>query len=64
MVKNKSIEGISEINDESDRNEEVRIIITLKKDANANVILNRLYKHTKLQDAFNNMLALVPSRRI
>ncbi|HPY97960.1 MAG: DNA gyrase subunit A [Firmicutes bacterium ADurb.Bin099] len=63
MVKNKSIEGISEINDESDRNEEVRIIITLKKDANANVILNRLYKQTKLQDAFNvNMLALTPSK--
>jgi len=63
MVKNKAIEGISEINDESDRNEEIRIIITLKKDANANVILNRLYKHTQLQDAFNvNMLALTPSK--
>ena len=63
LVKNKVIEGISEINDESDRNEEIRIIITLKKDANANVILNRLYKHTQLQDAFNvNMLALTPSK--
>jgi DNA gyrase subunit A len=63
MVKNKAIEGISEINDESDRNEEIRIIITLKKDANANVILNRLYKHTQLQDAFNvNMLALTPAK--
>ncbi len=62
LVKAKTIEGISEINDESDRNEEVRIIITLKRDANANVILNRLYKHTQLQDAFNmNMLALVPT---
>ena len=63
LVKNKVIEGISEIYDESDRNEQIRIIITLKKDANANVILNRLYKHTQLQDAFNvNMLALTPSK--
>jgi len=59
-VKNKKIEGIAGINDESDRNEEIRIVITLKKDANANVILNQLYKHTQLQDSFNvNMIALV-----
>jgi len=59
-VKNRKIEGIADINDESDRNEEVRIVITLKKDANANVILNQLYKRTQLQDSFNvNMIALV-----
>jgi DNA gyrase subunit A len=62
MVKEKTIEGISDINDESDRNDEIRIVITLKKDANANVVLNRLYKHSSLQEAFNvNMLALVPT---
>ncbi|MFO7612765.1 MAG: DNA gyrase subunit A [Clostridia bacterium] len=62
LVKEKKVDGISDINDESDRNDAVRIVITLKRDANANVILNRLYKHTQLQDAFNvNMLALVPT---
>ncbi len=62
LVKEKKIDGISDINDESDRNDPVRIVITLKRDANVNVILNRLYKHTQLQDAFNmNMLALVPT---
>ena len=60
-VKDKKLEGISDLRDESDRNESVRIVIELKKDANANVVLNQLYKHTQLQDAFNaNMLALVP----
>jgi len=62
LVKEKRIEGISDINDESDREEAVRIVITLKRDANANVILNQLYKFTQLQDAFSvNMLALVQS---
>lgn len=62
LVKEKKVDGISDINDESDRNDPVRIVITLKRDANVNVILNRLYKHTQLQDAFNvNMLALVPT---
>ncbi|MFO7636908.1 MAG: DNA gyrase subunit A [Clostridia bacterium] len=61
LVKEKKIEGISEINDESDRNDPVRIVITLKREANVNVCLNKLYRHTQLQDAFNvNMLALVP----
>jgi DNA gyrase subunit A len=63
LVKEKKIDGISDINDESDRNDPVRIVITLKRDANVNVTLNRLYKHTQLQDAFNvNMLALVPTK--
>ncbi|MDD2393726.1 MAG: DNA gyrase subunit A [Eubacteriales bacterium] len=61
LVKDKRIDGISDIRDESDRNEAVRIVIELKRDANANVVLNQLYKMTQLQDAFNaNMLALVP----
>lgn len=61
LVKEKKIEGISDLRDESDRSDPVRIVIELKKDANANVVLNQLYKNTQLQDAFNaNMLALVP----
>jgi DNA gyrase subunit A len=61
LVKDRKIEGINDCRDESDRNDAVRIVIELKKDANANVVLNQLYKNTQLQDSFNvNMLALVP----
>lgn len=64
LVKDKKIEGISDVRDESDRSEAVRIVIELKKDANANLVLNQLYKHSSLQDAFNaNMLALVPDEQ-
>lgn len=59
LVKDKKITGISDLRDESDR-EGMRIVIELKKDANPNVILNLLYKHTKMQDTFGViMLALV-----
>ena len=59
LVKDKKIEGISDIRDESDR-EGMRIVIELKRDANSNVILNQLYKHTKMQDTFGIiMIALV-----
>lgn len=59
LVKDKRIVGISDLRDESDR-EGMRIVIELKKDANPNVILNLLYKHTKMQDTFGViMLALV-----
>ncbi len=59
LVKDKRIEGISDLRDESDRNG-MRMVIELKRDANANVILNQLYMNTQMQDAFNvNMLALV-----
>ena len=59
LVKLKKIDGITEIRDESNR-EGVRVVIELRKDANANVILNQLYKHTQLQDTFGViMLALV-----
>ena len=60
LVKEKRIEGISELRDESDRENAVRIHIGLKKDANARVILNQLYKNTQMQDTFGIiMLALV-----
>jgi DNA gyrase subunit A len=60
LVKDKKIEGISEIRDESDRNDKVRVVIELKRDARPQVILNQLYKHTQLQDSFGIiMLALV-----
>ncbi|KGM94599.1 DNA gyrase subunit A [Clostridium novyi A str. 4552] len=59
LVKDKRINGISDLRDESDR-EGMRIVIELKRDANANVVLNQLYKHTKMQDSFGIiMLALV-----
>lgn len=59
LVKNKRIEGISDIKEESDR-EGMRIVIDIKKDANAQVVLNSLYKHTQLQVSFGAiMLALV-----
>ena len=59
LVRDKKIDGITSINDHSNR-EGMRICIELRRDANANVILNQLYKHTQLQDTFGvNMLALV-----
>ncbi|MBC2582660.1 DNA gyrase subunit A [Clostridium sp. DJ247] len=59
LVKDKRIEGISDIRDESDR-DGMRMVIELKRDSNPNVVLNQLYKHTKLQDSFGIiMLALV-----
>ncbi len=60
LVREKRIEGISEIRDESDRNERVRIVIELKRDANAQVVLNQLFKNTQMQTSFGViMLALV-----
>ena len=59
MVHEKTVEGISDIRDESDR-VGMRIVIELKRDTNANVVLNTLYKHTQLRDTFGAiMLALV-----
>ena len=59
LVKEKKIEGISDLRDESSR-EGMRVVIEIKKGANANVVLNLLYKHTQLQDTFGViMLALV-----
>lgn len=62
LVKEKKIEGISEIRDESNR-KGMRIVIELKKDANAQIILNRLYKHTQMQESISMiMLAIVDGR--
>jgi len=59
LVKMKKIDGITDLRDETNR-EGMRIVIELRRDANANVILNQLYKHTQLQDSFGViMLALV-----
>ena len=61
LVRDKKIDGITDLNDHSSR-EGMRICIDLRKDANANVILNLLYKHTQLQDTFGViMLSLVPN---
>ena len=60
LVREKRLEGISELTDESDRTEKVRIVIELKRDANAQVVLNQLYKNTQMQDTFGIiLLALV-----
>ena len=60
LVKEKRIEGISEVRDESDREEKVRVVVELKRDVNAQVILNQLYKFTQMQETFGViMLALV-----
>ena len=60
LVKEKRLEGISAIRDESDRQDKVRIVIELKRDANPQVVLNQLYKNTQMQDTFGIiMLALV-----
>ncbi len=61
LVNNKMIEGISELRDESDRSG-LRIVIGLKKDANANIIINQLYKHTSVQTSYGViLLSLVDS---
>ena len=62
LVKDKKIEGITALRDESSR-EGMRVVIELRKDANANIILKKLYKHTQLQDTFGViMLALVDNQ--
>ena len=62
LVKDKRVEGISDLRDESDR-EGMRMVIELKRDVNANVILNQLYKYTQLQETFSIiMLALVDNQ--
>ena len=59
LHKDKKIDGITDLRDESDR-EGMRVVVELRKDVNANIVLNTLYKHTQLQDTFGViMLALV-----
>ena len=60
LSKEKKIEGISEVRDESDRKEKTRVVVELKRDARPQVILNQLYKHTQMQETFGTIiLALV-----
>ncbi|HWR44014.1 DNA gyrase subunit A [Sporomusa sp.] len=62
LVRDKTIDGITDLRDESDR-KGMRVVIELRRDANADVVLNQLYKHTQMQDTFGvNMLALVNGR--
>src|SRR3990170_4581804 len=62
LVQEKKIEGISDLRDESDR-DGMRIVIELKRDTVAEVVINQLYKHTALQESFGvNMLAIVDGR--
>jgi DNA gyrase subunit A len=62
LVADKRLDGISNVNDESDR-QGMRIVVDLKRDANANVVLNKLYKMTALQSSFSvNNIALVKGR--
>jgi len=62
LVRDKKIEGISDLRDESDRRG-IRVVIDLKRDANARVVLNQLYKHTQMQSTFGAiMLALVDNK--
>jgi DNA gyrase subunit A len=61
-VEDKRVEGIAHINDESDR-DGMRIVIDIKRDANSNVVLNKLFKYTALQTSFSvNNIALVKGR--
>ena len=60
LAKEKKVEGISEVRDESDRKEKTRVVVELKRDARPQVILNQLYKHTQMQETFGAIiLALV-----
>lgn len=60
LVKDKRVEGISDVRDESDRHDSVRVVVELKRDATPMVVLNQLYRHTQLQDTFSAiMIALV-----
>src|SRR5574344_1448678 len=59
LVRDKIIDGIADLHDESNVKNGIKVVVTLKKDANANVVLNNLYKHTQLQTSFGiNLLML------
>ncbi|MDD6357356.1 MAG: DNA gyrase subunit A [Bacteroidales bacterium] len=63
LIEDKKVEGIANVNDESDRKDEVRIVIDLKRDANSNVVLNKLFKYSAMQSSFSvNNIALVDGR--
>lgn len=62
LVRNKKVEGISDLRDESNR-EGIRVVVELKKDAPAEVILNQLYSHTQLQDNFGVIMLAIKNKR-
>ena len=63
LVRDKKIQGITDLRDESDKNEGLRVVIEVRKDVEAKVVLNQLFKHTSLQTSFGGiMLALVDKR--
>ena len=59
LVRDKIIDGIADLHDESNVQNGVKVVITLKKDANANVVLNNLYKHTQLQTNFGIIFLMI-----
>lgn len=63
LVRDKIIDGISDIHEESNLENPVRVVIYLKKDANANVVLNNLYKHTQLQTTYGINLLMLDQKR-
>ena len=62
LVRDKVIEGIADLHDESNVQNGVKLVITLKKEANANVVLNNLYKHTQLQTNFGIILLMIDNK--
>ena len=63
LVRDKIIDGISDLHEESNLENPVRVVIYLKKDANANVVLNNLYKHTQLQTSYGINLLMIDQKR-
>jgi len=63
LVRDKIIDGIADLHDESNVQNGVKLVITLKKEANANVVLNNLYKHTQLQTNFGIILLMIDERK-
>ena len=62
LVRDKVIEGIADLHDETNTQNGIKLVITLKKEANANVVLNNLYKHTQLQTNFGIILLMIDNK--
>ena len=62
LVRDKVIEGIADLHDETNAQNGIKLVITLKKEANANVVLNNLYKHTQLQTNFGIILLMIDNK--
>src|SRR5574344_200005 len=63
LVRDKALDGIADLHDESNSKNGVRVVITLKKEANANVVLNNLYKHTQLQTTYGINLLMIDEKQ-